>query len=385
MADLGVAHLPVGKPDVAPAGRQRRVRVALPELVEDRASGERDRVAGPGLGQPPAVEDDQAATGPARDQPPPRRSSAASLRLARQLADREEVAGVERGAADEAAVDVRARRTARRRCRASPSRRRGSAPRRAASASRAATSPRMKRDRLLAPGRGSRCARCRSPRSARRRSPAVRGARPRRRRGRPRAGGASTASVSPASRSASVSPTQRIGSSPASSSAGTLRASASSVSPKSWRRSEWPTIAPATPSSASIGIETSPGERARFGLVHVLGGDRDRRAPGAVDGRRQRGERRAATAIVDRLEAAQLADEALEEVGGLGRRLVHLPVRRHERPAARVRHRAAPPPRAAPCPPSAPATRRRRSRASRPRRRARTPPAPRPSRRRRPR
>ncbi len=37
-----------------------------------------------------------------------------------------------------------------------------------------------------------------------------------------------------------------------------MRASASSVSPNSCRRSEWPTIAPATPRSASIGIDTSP-------------------------------------------------------------------------------------------------------------------------------
>ena len=36
------------------------------------------------------------------------------------------------------------------------------------------------------------------------------------------------------------------------------RATVSSVSPKYWRRSEWPTIAPETPSSSSIGAETSP-------------------------------------------------------------------------------------------------------------------------------
>ena len=66
MADLGVAHLAVGEPDVAAAGREGRVRVALPELVEDRRLGQGDGVAGPGLGQPPAVEDHQArATGPA--------------------------------------------------------------------------------------------------------------------------------------------------------------------------------------------------------------------------------------------------------------------------------------------------------------------------------
>ena len=36
------------------------------------------------------------------------------------------------------------------------------------------------------------------------------------------------------------------------------RATVSSVSPKYWRRSEWPTIAPAAPSSSSIGAEISP-------------------------------------------------------------------------------------------------------------------------------
>src|SRR3954452_8090491 len=34
VADLGVAHLAVGEADVAPAGGERRVRVALPEAVE---------------------------------------------------------------------------------------------------------------------------------------------------------------------------------------------------------------------------------------------------------------------------------------------------------------------------------------------------------------
>ena len=35
-------------------------------------------------------------------------------------------------------------------------------------------------------------------------------------------------------------------------------ATVSSVSPKYWRRSEWPTSEPATPSSSSIGAEISP-------------------------------------------------------------------------------------------------------------------------------
>ena len=54
VADLGVAHLAVGQADVAALGRELRVRVALPELVEDRRLGKRDRVAGPGLGAGPS-------------------------------------------------------------------------------------------------------------------------------------------------------------------------------------------------------------------------------------------------------------------------------------------------------------------------------------------
>ena len=39
---------------------------------------------------------------------------------------------------------------------------------------------------------------------------------------------------------------------------GARAATVSSVSPKYWRRSEWPTSEPATPSSSSIGAEISP-------------------------------------------------------------------------------------------------------------------------------
>ena len=45
VADLGVAHLPVRQADVAALGRELRVRIAVPELVEDRGVGLRDRVA----------------------------------------------------------------------------------------------------------------------------------------------------------------------------------------------------------------------------------------------------------------------------------------------------------------------------------------------------
>ena len=107
-----------------------------------------------------------------------------------------------------------------------------------------------------ADARASPSCRCRSPRPARRRARARRCSGSTRRSPRP---AASTASVSPASRSSSSSPTQAI----------TLQAAprarprraartVSSVSPKYWRRSEWPTIAPWTPSSRSIGAEISP-------------------------------------------------------------------------------------------------------------------------------
>ena len=75
MTDLGVAHLPVGQAHRLPAGAQRGVRVAAPQLVEDRRARERHRVARRGLGKAPAVEHDQAGSGhgqlrrPGRDPP----------------------------------------------------------------------------------------------------------------------------------------------------------------------------------------------------------------------------------------------------------------------------------------------------------------------------
>ena len=56
---LGVAHLPVGQSHRSPAGREDRVREALPQLVEHRRARERHRVAGTRLGQAPSVEHDQ--------------------------------------------------------------------------------------------------------------------------------------------------------------------------------------------------------------------------------------------------------------------------------------------------------------------------------------
>ena len=59
VADLGVAHLPLGQPDGPAAGGQRRRRKRRPQLVEHGRVGERDGVAGAVGGQAPAVEDDQ--------------------------------------------------------------------------------------------------------------------------------------------------------------------------------------------------------------------------------------------------------------------------------------------------------------------------------------
>ena len=107
VADLGVAHLAVGQADVAALGGEPGVREALPEPVEDRRLGERDRVAGPGLGEAPAVEDDE------RDRGDGQRSQ---RRSARGLDDRREVVGVEARRRRPGRRRSPAGRAARRRC-----------------------------------------------------------------------------------------------------------------------------------------------------------------------------------------------------------------------------------------------------------------------------
>ena len=150
--------------------------------------------------------------------------------------------GVEAGAADQRAVDVglghevgdvlRLHRAAV----LDPHRRRdlGVEQRRHRRLARASTRPGRRR--------ASPSGRCRWPRSARRRSPSPPPARafsP----ARPAATCPSTlASVAPASRSSSVSPTHMIGVISWRRIAFTLRLTASSVSPNSSRRSEWPAI-----------------------------------------------------------------------------------------------------------------------------------------------
>ena len=70
--DLRVAHLAVRQADGLPGRRERRVRIASPERVEDGRVGLVDRISGPGRRKSPAVEDDEddrpqaTASAPAR-------------------------------------------------------------------------------------------------------------------------------------------------------------------------------------------------------------------------------------------------------------------------------------------------------------------------------
>ena len=57
--NLGVPHLAVGEADVAPAGRQRGVRVAIPQAVENQRRSLADRVARAGWREAPTIEHDQ--------------------------------------------------------------------------------------------------------------------------------------------------------------------------------------------------------------------------------------------------------------------------------------------------------------------------------------
>ena len=171
----------------------------------------------------------------------------------------------------------------------------------------------------------------------------------------------STSSVSPASRCSSVSPTHAITSQPGGErGAGAARDHLVGLA-EDWRRSEWPTSVPVTPSSRSIARRDLTGERALVGPVRRSARrprcplvDRGRRARRPA-GRRRRRRRRAAS------NASQKARVS-------ARPLEHLPV-------ARDQHRHSPPGsprrRGAPCPRAARATRRRRSRPTRRGRRGR--------------
>ena len=59
MPHLGVSHLAVAQAHGASRGVQGRVRVLVPEVVEDGRAGQRDRVSLARFAQAPPVEDDE--------------------------------------------------------------------------------------------------------------------------------------------------------------------------------------------------------------------------------------------------------------------------------------------------------------------------------------
>ena len=133
-------------------------------------------------------------------------------------------------------------------------------------------------------------------------------------------------------------------------------ASASSVSPKNWRRSEWPRTTASTSSSTSIGAETSPvkapdSSSCMFWAATLTAVPR-RRSTTSV----QRRERRADDDVV--LGRGDPRQQRVDELGRLGDRLVHLPVGGDvgragiSSPRRRPSRRSAPRPRAASFPPS---------------------------------
>src|SRR5215475_9798192 len=63
VADLGVPHLALRQADRLPRGLELRVRIVLPQPVEDRGVRQLDGVARPGGSDPPPVEDDEGYEG----------------------------------------------------------------------------------------------------------------------------------------------------------------------------------------------------------------------------------------------------------------------------------------------------------------------------------
>ena len=114
--------------------------------------------------------------------------------------------------------------------------------------------------------------------------------------------------VWPPSCSCWVSPTHRIGTRRCLTAARTLRFISSSLSPKTWRRSEWPRMTWVTPNALSIGAETSPVNAPLSSKCMFC-------APSAIDrsgeflrGRRDRRPRPARPARRDRARAPRLRD-----------------------------------------------------------------------------
>ena len=133
VADLGVAHLPLGQAHRPAAGGELGVLVALPERVEDRRLGQLDGVAGA-----------RRRPAPSRRGSPGRRRPAACQLIPSR---RPRSARSRRGRGSRRPRARRPRRAgtgSRRRCRASRCRRTGSGSRAAASSERLATSARTK-------------------------------------------------------------------------------------------------------------------------------------------------------------------------------------------------------------------------------------------------
>ena len=111
--DLRVAHLAVRQADGLSRRRERRVRVAGPERVEDGRVGQVDRISGPGRRQSPAVEDDEDDRPQATASAPARQIASNDVRVERRPADEGPVhvgKGEERGRVlglDRAAVEHR--------------------------------------------------------------------------------------------------------------------------------------------------------------------------------------------------------------------------------------------------------------------------------------
>src|SRR2546422_478507 len=104
-----------------------------------------------------------------------------------------------------------------------------------------------------------------------------------------------TGTVWPASRSARVSPTHSTGTRLAARAAAVFLRVSSSVSPNSWRRSEWPTRVALAPAWAARGAETAPG-KAPFAFQELEGRPAARRDVGQLRCEAGHGGRRVAAA-----------------------------------------------------------------------------------------
>src|SRR5580692_1085164 len=261
MSHLAVSHLPVRQAHRAPTRRQRRVRICLPQRVENRRARQRDRVAWTRIGKPPPVEHDQASTWDRQLSRPthpvhhPRRPCPHAHQAAAVTICANACASSDAPPTSAPSTSVSVKSSAAFSGLTDPPYRIRTAS--AACLSRSPTSARMNAIASCACSGvatlpvpiahiGSYAITTSASRSL---GTFARSSRTCWR---------SLRSVSSLSRSSSVSPTHRIGVSPAASAAGTFSASALSVSPNSARRSECPSTTPRTSSSHSIGAEISP-------------------------------------------------------------------------------------------------------------------------------